>query len=466
MTEVRPRHIRDLVHALKSKCGPKKKDLAPRTVRHVYGVLHRMFADAVADEVVLANPCCLKRGDLPEKVDKNPAWRSEAVFSHEEVERLLSDPRVPEERRVLYALLFLGGMRIGEAVALRWQHYQPAVAPLGKLLVAVSFNRKRRKEKSVKTGRPREVPVHPTLAAALEAWRAAGWAQRVGRTPRDGDLIAPTPAGEHQRDPVVNANLRRDLLALGMRPRRVHDARRTFISLSLADGARRDVLPWVTHGPKGDVFSLYTTLPWFTLCEEVGKLRIGSRAPPAKPSSSVVFETLSAKNPNELRAAVPRLLGLTDGHEPSRGPESKRTPIADLFARSAAQTVNLSEAARGASLGREEPVSPDDILELARAGKLTVTRLEGEERFNHWELDLAFPASEDPHFWENVDPEHYKDLLPQLLDGRPCRDRALAIYVRRHTKRVGRRRAASPEGRRAASRSHRETVKAVPLSAP
>jgi len=33
-------------------------------------------------------------------------------------------------------------------------------------------------------------------------------------------------------------------------------------------------LRWITHGPEGDIVSLYTTLPWDALCAEVAKLRI------------------------------------------------------------------------------------------------------------------------------------------------------------------------------------------------
>jgi hypothetical protein len=68
-----------------------------------------------------------------------------------------------------------------------------------------------------------------------------------------------------------------DLRTLGFRTRRTPDARRTFVSLSLADGARRDILRWITHGPEGDIMSLYTTLPWTALCEEFAKLNIDLR---------------------------------------------------------------------------------------------------------------------------------------------------------------------------------------------
>jgi integrase len=277
LAEIRPRHIRDLVRALRTKCGSEKNELAPRTVRHCYAVTRRLFEDAVAEELIQVNPCALKRGELPAKVDKNPTWRAGAVFTRQEVEQLLSDELVPEERRLLYALLFLGGMRVGEAAALRWRAYEPKSEPLGRLLIATSFNRKRGEEKGVKTDRPRELPVHPVLAKVLANWRVGGWQRYMGRSTSEDDLVLPAATGNNLRDPVVHANLQRDLAALGLRARRVHDARRTFISLALADGARKDILRWVTHGPEGDIISAYTTLPWSALCEEVAKLRVGLR---------------------------------------------------------------------------------------------------------------------------------------------------------------------------------------------
>ncbi len=113
LAEVRPSHIRSLVRSLKAKVGQGRAQLAPRTVRHVYGVLHRMFEDAVADELIESNPCSIKRGELPAKIDKDPTWRSGAVFTREEVEQLISDKRIPEDRRVFYAIAFLGGLRTG-----------------------------------------------------------------------------------------------------------------------------------------------------------------------------------------------------------------------------------------------------------------------------------------------------------------------------------------------------------------
>jgi hypothetical protein len=71
--------------------------------------------------------------------------------------------------------------------------------------------------------------------------------------------------------------LQADLDLLELRRWRGHDLRRAFISLALADGARRDLLETVTHGPRGDIISVYNTPPWPALCEEVKKLRIELR---------------------------------------------------------------------------------------------------------------------------------------------------------------------------------------------
>lgn len=55
---------------------------------------------------------------------------------------------------------------------------------------------------------------------------------------------------------------------LKMRRRRGHDLRRTFITLAQVDGARQDLLQSITHGPRGDIVSVYT-FPWPALRDGV-----------------------------------------------------------------------------------------------------------------------------------------------------------------------------------------------------
>ena len=57
--------------------------------------------------------------------------------------------------------------------------------------------------------------------------------------------------------------------------------RRTMVSLSREDGARKDILELCTHNPRktGSSIDVYTTFPWEALCGEVAKLRIQRRTP-------------------------------------------------------------------------------------------------------------------------------------------------------------------------------------------
>lgn len=284
LSEVRREDVKKLVAALHGRVSEKTgKPLAPRTIRHVYGTLRTLYADAVADEKVLVSPCTLKekRDELPKKKDADPRWRGQALFTRQEAELLISDKRIPQPRRMRYAMIFLGGMRIGEAVARRWRDYEPDVKPLGRLAVATQHD-----DVALKTDDPRAVPIHPTLAKYLADWRAEGFELHYGRKPRPDDHIVPNqPKSKHRAGKPMDgkrvwANLQEDLDTLGLRRRRVHDTRRTFVTLALADGADKYLLKWVTHGrPKGDAFDDYASPPWAALCKQVECLNITYRSP-------------------------------------------------------------------------------------------------------------------------------------------------------------------------------------------
>lgn len=268
---VRPKTIRDLIRELR-----KEGTLSPRTIHHVYNDLRTMFRDAVVDELIPINPCVLKPGELPSKVDKDSEWRGEATYTTHEVEQLISDTRIPVERRVLNALKALAGLRHGEAAGLRWRHYDLTLGPLGRLIVATSYDTGR-----TKTEVTRRVPVHPVLAKILAAWRVSHWERVYGRAPTSDDLIVPTRA----MNPIAVSDAARyfkdDLLTLELRTaagrfrdRGGHDLRAWFITTCQEHGAHRDLLRVVTHTAKGDIVSGYTRASWGALCGEVGKLQV------------------------------------------------------------------------------------------------------------------------------------------------------------------------------------------------
>lgn len=269
LADVRPRHIRDVVLELR-----EAGDLAPATIRQVSGILHTMFKSAVIEELIESNPVVLERGVLPKKVDKDPTWRHEAIYTRGEIETLIADPRILADRRVLYALKALAALRHGEAAALTWAQYDHRAEPLG----AINLG-------ETKNGVPRRMPVHPELARILIAWKASGWREIFGRDPKPEDLIIPTrrlaerDANESQRQLVADLQLLELRWRAGAaRKRRGHDMRRTFITLARTDGARGDILRWCTHGPSpGEMMDLYSSFDWSALCAEVAKLRIAPR---------------------------------------------------------------------------------------------------------------------------------------------------------------------------------------------
>ncbi len=277
------RHVQDLVTALRRKPSQHTgKPYSSRTVLHVYRTLGTAFSDAVLDGLIPTSPCTLRqrRGELPAKKDADPKWRAEAVYSRDEIETLLSDESIPLERRVMYGLMSVAGLRGAEATGRRWRDYDPEVAPLGRLTVGSQADGNKG-ERGTKTGDVREVPVIPALASLLAQWKLHGFALRFGRRPRPEDPIVPGPRCKPERltfrgGTTVYTGLRRDLEKLQLRrvPALRHSMRATFLTLLEADGANMAIARRCTHSAPTDVVSGYVRTSWNDVCREVAKLNI------------------------------------------------------------------------------------------------------------------------------------------------------------------------------------------------
>lgn len=268
LEDIKPKDVRKFVEGLGST------GLSPRSQNHVYDCLRGMMRDAVIEELIVATPCVLPPHTLPKKRDADPSWRAGAVFTRHELEQLITDSRIPADRRTNYALIALAGLRHGEAAGRRWCDYDPRAVPLGRLAVATQADG-RRGVRELKTQNPRAVPVHPFLASVLAAWRSEGFPALFGRAPKPDDWIVPSRLGLARSVRHTHSKLHEDLERLGLRVRRTHDLRRTLITLARADGAPRDALQAVTHGPRGDVVDQYTSWPWPALCAAVACLHVG-----------------------------------------------------------------------------------------------------------------------------------------------------------------------------------------------
>lgn len=291
LADVRPRHVNDMVNVIKARPSAARKckgdPIAPRTVRRVFASVIQMFKSAVIDEHIAASPVVLEAGVLPQNMDKDPEWRSSATFEREEAIELTTSPRVAFFRRVFYALEYFAGLRHSETAALRFRSRIKTCSPLRKLVVARSGKKKRTKTKIT-----REVPIHPFLDWMLDEWEAWGWAEKYGRAPTPDDLIVPTERFGVRQPSQTLREFYKDLAMLGLRRRRGHDRRRTFITLTRADGGRSEVLRPITHPGERDVYDDYTTFPWPVVCTEIAKLRLPE--PPTSPVSAPAAELVPA----------------------------------------------------------------------------------------------------------------------------------------------------------------------------
>lgn len=285
LDEVRAKHLVELVKEWRSR--PEEERLAPKSIYNAYSTVSALFRDAELEGLIESSPCKLKKRQLGPKVDADPEWRPTAVFTLAELEQLIWDERLPLDRRVLYALEGIAGLRHGEAAGLLWRNcgVQPETPPLGMLYVAFNYEHPLPKGDVC-----RPVPIHPVLASLLAEWKLHGWARMMGRAPKPDDLVLPLPPeaktkhGPWRRKGYSYDRLEKDLLTLGFRHRRGHDLRRTMISLCRSNGALTDILRRATHKPSREVIEGYTTFEWEVVCREVAK------HPVRRPSAAKVIE--------------------------------------------------------------------------------------------------------------------------------------------------------------------------------
>ena len=251
--------------------------LAPKTVWNVYSSLRSLYRDAMAKLGVERTPCILTEEELGPMVDKDPEWRERAIYERHEAAALIFDPRLPADRRMFYALEYLGGLRLGEASGLRVRHLELDKRPLSAMLIARSYARARTKTKTSK-----RMPIHPVLHTLLVDWLEHGFPEMFGRSPEPDDFVVPRPPNSRSkfgpaRDKnLVRKKLLKDLDVLDLRHRRSHDLRRSFITHAQQDGAAPHVLIRLTHpsAKKATAFAGYTEFQWADYCRELSKLSV------------------------------------------------------------------------------------------------------------------------------------------------------------------------------------------------
>jgi integrase len=254
-------------------------EISPKSVRNCIGIVSSIFRLAVLEGAVEVNPVSqTPRDGLPSMGSSGGP-----TYSRDEALALLMDPRIGWDRRVVYALQFFTGMRIGEVCGRRWHDWKPDAKPLGSLRVHSQYDDQPLKTAKSGDSKERMVPVHPELEKVLWCWQGEGFEAVYGRPPGPDDFIVPDPRNMAARtqSQATKAH-KRDAELIGVRNKGSHALRRFMISAARSSGACRDVLEQITHNARGAIIDIYTSWEWPALCEAVSCLKVDPDRLPAR----------------------------------------------------------------------------------------------------------------------------------------------------------------------------------------
>ena len=102
-----------------------------------------------------------------------------------------------------------------------------------------------------------------------------------------------------------------ELKKLGLRHRRFHDTRRTFISLARMGGARQEVVDRITHRANvSRMIERYTTFDWAELCHAVQCLQVDIEVADATPETRLGTQCAAhVLRKNTPKRVYPTILG-------------------------------------------------------------------------------------------------------------------------------------------------------------
>ena len=212
--------------ALEAFFRAQEGDLKPGSVRTIYAALRVCLNDAERLGVLPVSP--LRRVKAP-----SVGQPAKAAWSVEDARRFLVATEGHEDRTA-YLLLLTCGLRIGEALALRWCDVDLDAGTL-KVCRTLTTDRAGRTivGERTKGGKDRTIPFAPDLAAALRAHRAQQREIRLAHADlwQDSGLVFTDAVGAGRNDGTFRDHMRAACKAAGVPPLTPHGLRHTAASL-------------------------------------------------------------------------------------------------------------------------------------------------------------------------------------------------------------------------------------------
>lgn len=243
---------------------PSRPLIASSTIAGIFACLSGMLAHAVALGLLEHNPCEAARMYLAEVTPAPANLHKIRALTLEQARALVTCPTIEARRRAEYAAAIYLCLRVGELHGLRWDDLRLDASP-PYARIARSY------DGPTKSGRPRDVPIHPELLAILQRWRATS-TKIHGREPPPEAIVFPNARGRMQSDHNLShlaTALRRAEL-----PRvTFHGLRHTGATLYRAAGVRREDLAAVL-GHASTITDLYAVPSLFLLAGELARFRM------------------------------------------------------------------------------------------------------------------------------------------------------------------------------------------------
>lgn len=256
LADIEPADVRDLFGQM------RRDDCSTSQIKKLRAALSVMFATAVEDGVLRSNPILGVR--IPAARDDAPPTEEKAkALTRAELAVLLAE--VPADWRLFFEFLTHTGLRISEAIGLRWEHLDLGDAP--KVRVREQLYKGTRKRLKSRDGK-RDVPLSPGMTQQLLAHRRDGYEgpESPVFSSNAGSPLRPENVYRRVLAPAaIAAGFKTEIEIDGKKRTRstvsFHTFRHTCASLLFeADRNVKQVQAWLGHADPGFTLSTYIHL--------------------------------------------------------------------------------------------------------------------------------------------------------------------------------------------------------------
>jgi integrase len=226
----------DLLTEGRTGASGTRGGLAPKTVRNIAGLLHKVFNDAIRWGRVAVNPCAA--ADPPRRPDAElRTWTPEQLGAFLTT---ASDDR----HAAAWFLLATTGMRRGEVLGLRWTDLDLRAARVTiTQTLSMAGDQPVLGSPKTTTGR-RTIALDPATVAVLRHWRKTQSAERlsVGAGWNDHGLVVTEPDGRWVHPQVLTRRFHALLRRTDLPGIRLHDVRHSYATAAIDAGVPVKVL--------------------------------------------------------------------------------------------------------------------------------------------------------------------------------------------------------------------------------